>query len=33
MSSEEQQALVRRFWEEVFNEKRLERADAYVAHD
>jgi steroid delta-isomerase-like uncharacterized protein len=33
MSSEEQKALVRRFWEEVFNQKRLERADAYVAQD
>jgi steroid delta-isomerase-like uncharacterized protein len=33
MTSEEQKALVRRFWEEVFNHKRLERADAYVAQD
>jgi steroid delta-isomerase-like uncharacterized protein len=33
MSSEEQKALVRHFWEEVFNQKRLERADAYVAQD
>jgi steroid delta-isomerase-like uncharacterized protein len=33
MTSEEHKALVRRFWEEVFNQKRLERADAYVAQD
>jgi steroid delta-isomerase-like uncharacterized protein len=33
LTSEEQKALVRRFWEEVFNQKHLERADAYVAQD
>lgn len=31
MSSEDNKALVRRFWEEVFNQRRLERADALVA--
>jgi hypothetical protein len=33
MSSEDNKALVRRFFEEVFNEKRLERADEFVAPD
>ena len=33
MTSEEHKALVRRFWEEVFNQKRLERADVYVTQD
>jgi steroid delta-isomerase-like uncharacterized protein len=33
MTSEEQKTLVRRFWEEVFNQKRLEQADAYVTQD
>jgi len=33
MTSEEHKALVQRFWEEVFNQKRLERAGAYVTQD
>jgi len=33
MSTEENKALVRRFFEEVFNQKRLERADEFVAWD
>jgi predicted SnoaL-like aldol condensation-catalyzing enzyme len=33
MSSEDNKALVRQFFEEVFNEKRLDRADEFVAPD
>ncbi len=33
MSSEDNKALVRRFFEEVFNEKRVDRADEFVAPD
>jgi steroid delta-isomerase-like uncharacterized protein len=33
MSSEDNKALVQRFFEEVFNQKRLDRADAFVAPD
>jgi len=33
MSTEENKALVRRFFEEVLNEKRLDRADELVAPD
>jgi steroid delta-isomerase-like uncharacterized protein len=33
MSTEENKALVQRLFEEVFNQKRLERADAFVAPD
>jgi steroid delta-isomerase-like uncharacterized protein len=33
MSSEDNKALVQRFFEEVFNEKRLDRADEFVAQD
>jgi steroid delta-isomerase-like uncharacterized protein len=33
MSSEDNKALVQRLFEEVFNQKRLERADAFVAPD
>jgi predicted ester cyclase len=33
MSTEENKALVRRFFEEVFNQKQLDRADAFVAWD
>jgi steroid delta-isomerase-like uncharacterized protein len=33
MSSEENKAIVRRFFEEVLNEKRLDRADELVAPD
>jgi steroid delta-isomerase-like uncharacterized protein len=33
MSSEDNKALVQRFFEEVFNQKRLERADEFVAPD
>jgi len=33
MSTEDNKALVRRFWQEVFNEQRLERADEFVAPD
>jgi predicted ester cyclase len=33
MANEDHKALVRRFWEDVFNQKHLERADAYVAQD
>jgi predicted ester cyclase len=33
MSSENNKALVQRFFEEVFNEKQLDRADEFVAPD
>jgi len=33
MSTEENKALVRRYFEEVVNQKRLERADQFVAPD
>jgi steroid delta-isomerase-like uncharacterized protein len=33
MSSEDNKAIVRRFYEEVLNEKRLDRADELVAQD
>ncbi len=33
MSSEDNKAFVRRFFEEVFNEKRVDRADEFVAPD
>ncbi len=33
MSTEDNKALVRRFFEEVFNEKRVDLADEFVAPD
>jgi predicted SnoaL-like aldol condensation-catalyzing enzyme len=33
MSTEENKVLVRRFFEEVFNQRRLDRADEFVAPD
>jgi hypothetical protein len=33
MSTEEHKALVQRFFEEVFNQKQLDRADLFVAQD
>jgi steroid delta-isomerase-like uncharacterized protein len=33
MTSEDNKGLVRRFWEEVFNQQLLERAGEYVAQD
>jgi len=33
MSEHENEAIVRRLFEEVLNQKRLDRADAFIAHD
>jgi SnoaL-like polyketide cyclase len=33
MSTEDNKAIVQRFFEEVFNEKRVDRADEFVAPD